>query len=76
MKKNIREEIAGLVKGRYKDEELPLVNLKVVSGHVVCRNCGKESGLFDILGNPNNYCGNCGVRLGHPFIAEPFEGGK
>ena len=52
---------------KYPSGELPFPNLAVKSGHVVCGNCGKDYSLFNILGNPNNYCGNCGVRIGFPY---------
>ncbi len=76
MKKNIREQISDIIKNRYSDKDLPQLNLKAVSGRIVCRNCGKEGSCYNILGNPNNYCGNCGIRLGFPYMAEPFDNKK
>ncbi len=67
-----RKSVKKIIKERFK-EDLPFINLKVKDGRISCRNCGKESSCFDIKGNLNNYCGNCGVRLGYPYVPDPFD---
>ncbi len=69
---SVRSEVNKIITSSYTEDQLSEINIALKGGRVVCRNCGHEAGCFNILGNTNNYCGNCGVRLGMPYVENPF----